>query len=125
MAAIVYVMCLQVLLHYENFKIPENLARFAVKHGMSGFVKKMSAAVPEFVANRRLRVDKVCSVLHLGQPSPCYACRPHLRPNVFAQIATLTGVEAALLLLCIAQRDLTRMPAYFVRFAAPAWLCSF
>ena len=57
-------MCLQVLLHYENFKIPENLARFAVKHGMSGFVKKMSAAVPEFVANRRLRVDKVCSALH-------------------------------------------------------------
>eukprot|EP00891_Asterochloris_glomerata_P006672 jgi/Astpho2/6672/Aster-05029 len=50
--------CETVLLHYENFKIPENLARFAVKHGMSGFVKKMSAAVPEFVANRRLRVDK-------------------------------------------------------------------
>jgi hypothetical protein len=49
----------QVLLHHEQFKIPENLARFAVKAGMGGFVKKMGPAVVNFVANRRQRVDPV------------------------------------------------------------------
>lgn len=41
------------LLHHEQFKIPENLARFAVRHGMWGFVKNMTQAVPSFVAARR------------------------------------------------------------------------
>ena len=50
---------MQVLLHHEQFKIPENLARFAVKAGMGGFVKKMGPAVVNFVANRRQRVDPV------------------------------------------------------------------
>ncbi|KAK9909683.1 hypothetical protein WJX75_006002 [Coccomyxa subellipsoidea] len=48
--------CETVLIHHEQFKIPENLARFAVRHGMSGFVKKMGPAVCEFVADRRKRV---------------------------------------------------------------------
>ncbi len=43
------------LLHHEQFKIPENLSRFAVRHGMWGFVKKMSEKVPGFVAARRSR----------------------------------------------------------------------
>ena len=43
------------LLHHEQFKIPENLSRFAVRHGMWGFVKKMSQSVPAFVADRRAR----------------------------------------------------------------------
>jgi len=41
------------LLHHEQFKIPENLSRFAVRHGMWGFVKKMSQMVPCFVTARR------------------------------------------------------------------------
>ena len=56
----------QVLLHHEQFKIPENLARFAVKAGMGGFVKKMGPAVVNFVANRRQRVDPVRCACHLA-----------------------------------------------------------
>ena len=51
--------CETVLLHHEQFKIPENLSRFAVRHGMAGFVKKMAPAVKTFVAARRERVDAV------------------------------------------------------------------
>lgn len=32
-----------VLLHHEQFKIPERLARFAVLHGMWSFVRKVGA----------------------------------------------------------------------------------
>ncbi|KAL0041449.1 hypothetical protein WJX79_003695 [Trebouxia sp. C0005] len=49
--------CETVLLHHEQFKIPENLSRFAVRHGMAGFVKKMAPAVKAFVTARRQRVD--------------------------------------------------------------------
>lgn len=47
--------CETLLLHREDFKIPENLARFAVKAGMAGFVKKMAPAVRAFVKERRER----------------------------------------------------------------------
>lgn len=53
--------CETVLLHREDFKIPENLARFAVKHGMAGFVKKMGNGVSVFVAQRRQHADMVCA----------------------------------------------------------------
>lgn len=49
-------MCETTLLHFEDFGIPENLARFAVRHGMAGFVSKMVPIVKEFVAERRTRV---------------------------------------------------------------------
>jgi hypothetical protein len=49
--------CETVLLHHEQFKIPENLARFAVKAGMAGFVKKMGPAVAKFVTDRRIAVE--------------------------------------------------------------------
>lgn len=48
--------CYTVLLHHEQFKIPENLARFAVRHGMWGFVRKMSEKTPLYVAERRKRL---------------------------------------------------------------------
>lgn len=48
--------CETTLLHHEQFKIPENLARFAVRHGMWGFVRKLASTVPTYVAARRLRV---------------------------------------------------------------------
>ena len=51
--------CETVLLHHEQFKIPENLARFAVRAGMTGFVKKMGPAVKLFVDERRQRVSPV------------------------------------------------------------------
>ncbi|KAG1674600.1 hypothetical protein FOA52_001849 [Chlamydomonas sp. UWO 241] len=44
------------LLHHEQLKVPENLARFAVRHGMWGFVKKFASEAPRFVAARRARV---------------------------------------------------------------------
>ncbi|GBF94927.1 hypothetical protein Rsub_08170 [Raphidocelis subcapitata] len=43
------------LLHHEQFKIPERLARFAVSAGQWGFVKGLAAAVPRYVAARRAR----------------------------------------------------------------------
>jgi hypothetical protein len=51
--------CETVLLHHEQFKIPEHLARFAIKAGMGGFVKKMGPAVRAFVDARRERADAV------------------------------------------------------------------
>jgi hypothetical protein len=50
-------MCETTLLHFEDFGIPENLARFAVRHGMAGFVGKMVPEVKEFVKERRARCD--------------------------------------------------------------------
>jgi hypothetical protein len=47
--------CETTLLHHEQFKIPEHLARFAVRHGMWSFVKCMADHVPLFVAQRRQR----------------------------------------------------------------------
>jgi hypothetical protein len=64
--------CETVLIHHEQFKIPENLARFAVRHGMSGFVKKMGPAVCEFVADRRKRVAPVRP--HLDIVLSCHGC---------------------------------------------------
>jgi hypothetical protein len=49
--------CETVLLHHEQFKIPENLARFAVKHGMWPFVRKLSSETPKFIEARRKRCD--------------------------------------------------------------------
>ncbi|KAL4422444.1 hypothetical protein ABPG75_008641 [Micractinium tetrahymenae] len=43
------------LLHFEDFRINERLARFAVRAGMAGFVKGMIPAVQRFVADRRER----------------------------------------------------------------------
>ena len=51
--------CETVLLHHEQFKIPENLARFAVRAGMTGFVKKLGPAIKLFVDERRQRVSPV------------------------------------------------------------------
>lgn len=45
------------LLHMEDFQIPENLSRFAVKAGMWGFIKKMSPYMQSFIEERRTRVD--------------------------------------------------------------------
>lgn len=47
--------CETTLLHFEDFGIPENLARFAVRHGMLGFVGKMVPYVKQFVIDRRSR----------------------------------------------------------------------
>lgn len=48
--------CETLLLHHEDFQIPENLARFAVRAGMGGFIKKMVPAVEPFVSARRQRL---------------------------------------------------------------------
>lgn len=51
--------CETVLLHYENMKVAERLARFAVRHGMWGFIKKMGPCSRQFITERRKRVGKV------------------------------------------------------------------
>lgn len=61
--------CETVLLHHEQFKIPENLARFAVRHGMAGFLKRMGPEVQQFVAERRQRCGPVCA-LPFSTPEP-------------------------------------------------------
>ncbi|GLC44317.1 hypothetical protein PLESTB_000482700 [Pleodorina starrii] len=48
--------CETLLFHHEQFKIMEHMARFAVRHGMWGFVKTLSERTPEYIARRRLRV---------------------------------------------------------------------
>jgi len=50
--------CEVVLLHHEQFKIPERLSRFTVCKGMWGFVKKMGKSMREFTAERRQRCDQ-------------------------------------------------------------------
>lgn len=47
--------CETTLLHFEDFGIPENLARFAVRHGMGGFVQNMVPYMKLFVEERRGR----------------------------------------------------------------------
>lgn len=47
--------CETLLLHHEQFKIPEKLARFAVRHGMWPFIRTLASVVPAFVEARRLR----------------------------------------------------------------------
>ncbi len=49
--------CETLLFHHEQFKIMENLARFAVKHGMWGFVRTLAEQTPEYTARRRQRMD--------------------------------------------------------------------
>lgn len=49
--------CETTLLHYEDFGIPENLARFAVRHGMGGFVSNMVPHMNAFVQERRTRCN--------------------------------------------------------------------
>lgn len=59
--------CETVLLHHEQFKIPENLSRFAVRHGMAGFVKKMGPEIKSFVEERRQRCPAVSYSTHCHQ----------------------------------------------------------
>lgn len=47
--------CETTLLHYEDFGIPENLARFAVRHGMGSFVSNMIPHMHDFIQARRTR----------------------------------------------------------------------
>ena len=65
------------LLHHEQMKIPENLARFAIKQGMWGLVRKIAPAFAVFVAERRARVDP-------NAMDPCaYGCDGN-RDNMYA-----------------------------------------
>lgn len=60
--------CETILLHREDFKISEALARFAVRHGMGGFVKGLTGGARKFIDERRTRVDMV-------RRAPPFSCR--------------------------------------------------
>lgn len=85
-----------ILLHHEQFKIPENLSRFAVRHGMWGFVKKMNQSVPAFVAARRAR--GIPSNAHdpsaFGagvQPNPPMDCMPSRTVSSSLSLSSMNG----------------------------------
>lgn len=57
--------CEVILLHHEQFKIPEKLARFAACKGMWGFIKSMGPAVVTFIqAQREAASGSSSSVSH-------------------------------------------------------------
>lgn len=47
--------CETTLLHHEDMKVSEHLARLAVRHGAANFIKKMVPSLRDFVAERRGR----------------------------------------------------------------------
>jgi hypothetical protein len=49
--------CETILLHHDNMKVPESLARVAIRTGMWKFLRAMVAATKPWVAARRGRVD--------------------------------------------------------------------
>lgn len=82
-----------VLLHFEDFRINERLARFSVRHGMSGFVKGMIPAVQRFVAERRLRCSpEQEDVISFG--------RRQLAPAALHATREAGGISAHLLPRC-------------------------
>ena len=80
------------LLHHEDMKVPEALARFAVKQGMWGFVKNIAPAFRVFAAERRTRVGR-----HDVDPQ---AYGHDTSANVYeegrAAAATARGIEGAI-----------------------------
>ena len=95
--------CETVLIHHEQFKIPENLARFAVRHGMSGFVKKMGPAVCEFVADRRKRVAPVGPFTWI---QCCHAMVAYsaVMPGSYVQMGSPVACHSAFLQAILADR---------------------
>ncbi|CAD7704805.1 unnamed protein product [Ostreobium quekettii] len=49
--------CEVVLLHHEQFGVPERLSRFVACKGMWGFIKNMEPTIRQFTAERRARCD--------------------------------------------------------------------
>ncbi|KAF8067289.1 RRP45A [Scenedesmus sp. PABB004] len=95
--------CETVLLHHEDFRINENLARFAVKHGMWSFVKKLATTVPLYVEARRRRgvdpqaADGAAYGAGAAPNPPPAAAAPALHPSdsAFSLSSMASGVSAA------------------------------
>ena len=70
--------CETTLLHFEDFGIPENLARFAVRHGMAGFVSNMVPHMKIFVEERRKRCapDEMDPMAYGAGVTPVFPCGP-------------------------------------------------
>ena len=98
--------CETVLLHHEQFKIPENLACFAVRAGMTGFVKKLGPAIKLFVDERRQRVSPVRLLCYLhawlfslwpshwsGLRQPVYTEHSVSQQGAYLQLVWRTGVS--------------------------------
>lgn len=79
--------CETTLLHFEDFGIPEHLARFAVRHGMAGFVGKMVPYVKEFVAQRRGR----CKPTGADPEAYGYNLTPLMRSTSYGSISAATA----------------------------------
>lgn len=67
--------CETILLHREDFKISEALARFAVRHGMGGFVKGLTGGARKFINERRTRVDMVRNSVLVKAARKAAMCR--------------------------------------------------
>jgi hypothetical protein len=85
--------CETILLHREDFKISESLARFAVRHGMGSFVKNLTNGARKFINERRTRVDMVWASMCLRHGDVAILLRhvllPHLYP--FQKYASVRG----------------------------------
>jgi hypothetical protein len=84
--------CETVLLHHEQFKIPENLARFAVRHGMWGFVRSLGTKTAQFVAARRER-----GLAPDARDPRAYGAGVAANPPTPEEVARAEAEEAALL----------------------------
>eukprot|EP01025_Chloroclados_australasicus_P026126 TRINITY_DN2595_c0_g1_i1.p1 TRINITY_DN2595_c0_g1~~TRINITY_DN2595_c0_g1_i1.p1 ORF type:complete len:415 (-),score=40.77 TRINITY_DN2595_c0_g1_i1:920-2164(-) len=82
------VACEVTLLHFEDFGIPEHLARFAVKVGMWGFIKSMAPAMQRFAQERRMRVgpneEDPTAFGSAIAPGPVIKSRGMLNPSISA-----------------------------------------
>lgn len=80
-----------VLLHMEDFKIPENLSRFAVKCGMWGFIKQMTPHLVKFTKARRAAgvapTERDPNAFGAPSAAAAAAAPPPLRPSPSAGAA--------------------------------------
>ncbi|KAG2493989.1 hypothetical protein HYH03_007916 [Edaphochlamys debaryana] len=111
-----------VLLHSEDMRIPERLARMAINMGMSKFVHTMCAAVPGFVQERRRRVGPTqTDPLSYGHHHHVYgkAAKGHVPPEELAAAAAAAEKEASHARVMAAAAEALAAPATPSPAAAP------
>ncbi|GAX76279.1 hypothetical protein CEUSTIGMA_g3724.t1 [Chlamydomonas eustigma] len=81
------------LLHCEDIKVPERLARISIKMGMDGYVRKMGRAIRAFIRERRSRniaphqhdPMRYCGSLLLHSGAPASLLAVHSRRHLLSR----------------------------------------